>query len=432
MTNTREIKQRFFNSLKRGTGEAYLIAKENPNIDFSLYIIKGALRNYAYDGQSEDSRAQYIFDLISLSNKKEKIRKAVLNGFATEQNDTWSLTHLFDLARIYAQNGDNDTKQAIYDRFLNHSIADYADWVGAYEILSLDGLQGLFYIAEKFGKMIEQNPDDWQDSHIIIRFQEENPEIKAMEELENLVVINKYVRIYLDNIKKTEENREKHWQERILRQKQYKSIVDEILHEEHGLGYIRIKKLNNKELKEIAKQLLIEKNPTNIKKLLWIFTSHKFPFDSEFILQLAKQKRNSKYRINEFAIDALEFLKSENIRKFALEKILSTKQPNEFLSILVSNFEKGDERLLVEIAKNTNNEHKIDYIARIFTGIFKANETELCKEPLEIIYEKMNCGVCRNAIVKILIKNKVLSEKIRKEIKHDSDLDTRKLYRKKS
>ena len=92
MNDTTNIKRQYLNSLKCGTGEAYLIAKENPNIDFSPYIIKGALRNYAYDGQSEDSRAQYIFDLISLSNKKEKIRKVVLNGLATEQNDTWSLT----------------------------------------------------------------------------------------------------------------------------------------------------------------------------------------------------------------------------------------------------------------------------------------------------------------------------------------------------
>ena len=426
MNDTTNFKRQFFNSLKRGTGEAYLIAKENPNTDFSPYIIKGALRNYAYDGQSEDSRAQYIFDLISLSNKKEKIRKSVLNGLATEQNDTWSLTHLFDLAKIYAEQGDNEARQAIYDRFLNNPI-EGSDWVGAFEILSLDGLQGLFYIAEKFGKMIEQNPDDWQDSHIISHFQEERPKIKVMEELENLAVSNKYVRIYLDNIRQTEKIQEENWQKRQAQTKKYKNIVDEILHSEHYLGYIRTKKLKKNELQEIAKQLFVEKNLKNIEKLLWIFTSHKFPFDSEFILQLAKQKRNSKYRINEFAICALEFLESKNIRNFALEKILSTKQPNDFLKILVSNFERGDEKLLAEIAKNTNNEHKVDYIACVFAEIFEENETKLCKKPLEILYEKMNCGICRNAIVKILIKNKVLSEKIRKEIKFDSYLETREL-----
>ena len=88
MTTKTDIKKRFFDSLKRGTGEANLIAKDNPVIDFSSYVIKGALRNYAYDGQSEPSRAQYIFDLYSLSDKKDKIRNAIIHGLATEQEDT--------------------------------------------------------------------------------------------------------------------------------------------------------------------------------------------------------------------------------------------------------------------------------------------------------------------------------------------------------
>src|SRR5690606_31751729 len=160
MTDTANIKRQFFNALKRGTGEAYLIAKNNPTIDFSDYIIKGALRNYAYDGQSEGSRAQYVFDLTSLSDKKEKIRKAILKGLSTEQSHTWNLTHLFDLAKFFAQQGDNEARQAIYDRFLNNPI-EGSDWVGYSEIIELDGLNGLIFIAEKFGKYIDKNRDDW-------------------------------------------------------------------------------------------------------------------------------------------------------------------------------------------------------------------------------------------------------------------------------
>jgi hypothetical protein len=251
---TTEIKRKFFNSLKRGTGEAYLIMKDNPTIDFSAYIIKGVLKNYAYDGQSESSRAQYIFDLIELSNKKGKIKKAVLKGLETEQDDTWNLTHLFDIAKIYAEQSDTEAKQAIYNRFLKYP-ATSDDWAGAFEILSLDGLQGLFYIAEKFGKAIEQNPDDWQDNFIIQHFQEERPKIKVMEELENLAKTNKYVRIYLDNIKSTEANYEKHKP----KQNHFKNIVDEIIKNEKKLTYFRLKKLEEEDIKLVAERLVIEK-----------------------------------------------------------------------------------------------------------------------------------------------------------------------------
>ena len=172
------IKQQFLNSLKRGTGEAYLIVKDNPKINFSNEIIQGVLNLYAYDGQCEGNRAHYIFDIISISNHKKKIRKAILQGLAREQENTWNLTHMFALTKLFAQQNDMEAKKAIYDRFLNPLI-EGSDWVGYLEILELDGLVGLFYIAEKFGKYLEKNPDDWQDDSIIREFQLKNKHLKA-------------------------------------------------------------------------------------------------------------------------------------------------------------------------------------------------------------------------------------------------------------
>jgi hypothetical protein len=104
---------------------------------------------------------------------------------------------LFALAKLYAQQNDTEAKQAIYDRFLNNPI-EGSDWVGAYVILQLDGLNGLVYIAEKFGKYIEQNPDDWKDDWIIKRFQEENQDLKVYEKLKKKARTNKFIRIYLN------------------------------------------------------------------------------------------------------------------------------------------------------------------------------------------------------------------------------------------
>lgn len=422
MNDTTNIKSQFLNSLKRGTGEAYLIVKDNPKIDFSNQIIKGALNIFAYDGQCEGNRAQYIFDIISISKQKDKIRKAVLQGLATEQSDTWNLTHLFALAKLYAQQNDTEVKQAIYDRFLHNPI-EGSDWVGAYEILELDGLNGLFYIAEKFGKYIEQNPDDWQDDWIIKRFQEENKNIKVYEELKKKAKTNKFIRIYLDNIKRTKASQEKHKPKPI----KYNDIIDEVLNSKPFISFRRKRNLTDEEINQIAKQLISETDKSNIERLLDIFDFYKFPYDSQLILDLAKQKPTSKNRIVENAIDALKYLKSKDIRKFAMDKIQTAKNPIDYLEILVSNYKSGDFQLLSEIANKTKSEHKIEQLAGIYSDIFKANKTKECKEPLEILYNKMNCAIHRKGIVEILIENKVLSDKIRQEIKFDCDLETRKL-----
>jgi len=260
MTDTANIKQQFLNSLKRGTGEAYLLVKDNPKIDFSTQIIKGALNIYAYDGQYEGDRAKYIFDIISVSKQKDKIRNAVLKGLATEQNDTWNLTHLF------AEPNDTEAKQAIYDRFLNNLI-EGSDWVGAYEILELDGLNGLFSVAEKFGKYIERNPDDWQDGWIIKRFQEENKNIKVSEELKKKAKTNKFIRIYLENIKRTKASQDKHE----TKPTKYKDIIDEVLNSKPRISLVRKRKLPEEEVNKVAMQLLDETDKSNTEKLLDIF-----------------------------------------------------------------------------------------------------------------------------------------------------------------
>jgi hypothetical protein len=419
-----DIKRRFFDSLKRGTGETYLILEENPTVDFSTYIIKGALRNYAYDGQCESSRAQYIFGLYKLSNQKEKIRKAVLKGLTEEHEDTWSLTHLFEIAKLFALQSDLEMRNAIYDRFCNNPI-EGSDWVGCSEILELDGLQGLIYIAEKFGKSIELNPDDWQDDWIIRNFQEENPALDVTKILEDIANENKFIRIYLDNIKRTKASQEEHKPETT----KYKDIIDEVINSKPFISFVRKRKLSEYEVTRIAEQLIVENNRTSIEKLLSIFDYHKFPFDSEIILNYAKQKRSTKNRLVENAIEALKHLKSNSIREFALDKIQNSKNTIDYLEILVSNYQTGDSKLLSEIANNTINEHKIELLARIFTEIFEANKTAECKEPLEVLYNKMNCGIHRNGIIKILMENDVLSDKIRNEIKFDCDLDTRELIK---
>lgn len=40
----------------------------------------------------------------------------------------------------------------------------------------------------------------------------------------------------------------------------------------------------------------------------------------------------------------------------------------------------------------------------------------------------MNCGIHRNGIIEVLIENSVLSDRLKKEIKYDSYLETRELF----
>ena len=112
------IKQKFRSSIRRGTGEAHILIKENPTVDFSKQIIKGALFNFAYDQQSEGSRDFYIAELIELSAQKDEILPVLFDALKNEETEAdWSTEHLFDVIAVFAKKGDRQAKQAVYECF---------------------------------------------------------------------------------------------------------------------------------------------------------------------------------------------------------------------------------------------------------------------------------------------------------------------------
>ncbi len=426
MTDTKTIKQNFKRSIKRGTGEAHLIMQQNPSIDFSADIIKASLTNYAYDEQSEGSRALYISELLSLSKRQDKIRDAVLKGLANEQKDTWALVQLFDLAAFFAKQGDKKARQAIYKRFFK-KIINGSDWCGYTSIIKLDGLEGLKYIATMIGKSLEKNPDGWQDSSIIQHFQEDNPNIKVQEELAKASTENSFIKIYLDNIKRTEDGRE-NYQKPVVNIN-YETIRERINNKARRvpINPFEAKRVTKTDIKKLANDFLKETDRIKLEKYMRIFDRVKYPFDYSPILEIIKSKNNKINRLVEYAAGALKYFSGNDIRKFAIECLSVTKKPSDYLDLLVSNYKRGDCKLLTAIAKNCKNEDAVHQIVYGYINIYEANKTKECKEPLEAVYEKLTCGIHRKDIIKILIDNKVLSKQIKDEIRHDSSEEVRQL-----
>jgi hypothetical protein len=417
-------RQKFKSAIRRGTGEAHLILKDNPKLDFSNEIIKAALINYAYDAQCEGSRGRYIFELIELSNKMEKIRKAILEGLAIERADTWALVQLFDLAAQFAKQDDKEARKAIYKRFYKKVISG-SGWVGQEAIIELDGLEGLKHIAEVKGMVLQQDPEEWEDSHLVDYFQEENPTIKVYDELNKAAHSNSCIKTYLDAIlenKSSSTQRERPVYD-------YNFISGRINRNESiNLPLSGARKIPEEDIKRLADDFLKEKSRTHLEKYLQVFDDIKFPYDYQPVLELAKRSSPRKDKLGESAVQALRHFSGKDIREFALDQIPTAKRPGIYINLLIENFEKGDSKLLKSLVDKTKNEHKIHDLAISVIDIFKANKTAECLEPLVALYDKLTCGMHRTDLVEIMIENGVLPEKINQEIQYDSYESTRILY----
>ena len=418
------IKQRFRNAIKRGTGETHLIIKDNPGIDFSNDIIKAALKNLSYDNQSE-GRASYVFELIELSNKKEKIRKAILEALATERTDSGALEQLFDIAALFAKKGDKEARKAIYKRFYKKTIQG-SEHVGEDAIVEIDGLEGLKYIAEVKGKAIQKDPKEWDDSWLVDGFQEQNPEIKVYKELEKSSRINPYIKTYLDAIKEHKVEFQK-----IKRPKYNYKIISEGINNNVTvpITYPIAKRLSKSDIIKLADDFLKETDRNKLEKYIRVFDKVKYPYDHKPILNLAKSKNKRTDRLVEFATGALKYFSSAEIRDVAIKKLKEIRVPCDHLDLLVANYKKGDSKLLTDIVNRCKDEHEIHSIVYGIINIYKTNKTRECKEPLEAVYDRLTCGIHRTDI-KILIDNKLLSDRLKNEIKFDSSEETRELYKK--
>jgi hypothetical protein len=130
-------------------------------------------------------------------------------------------------------------------------------------------------------------------------------------------------------------------------------------------------------------------------------------------------------------INADEDQLTNPIRRFrasAIEQIPKASRPDIYAYLLIANYKEGDGELLTTLVDKTTNENKFHVLAYSFIAIYRANKTKDCKAPLLAIYDKINCGICRQDILKILVAAQVLPHRVRKEIQYDSYVETRKLY----
>lgn len=421
------IKERFLNSLKLGTGEPYLLQKEYPKIDFSTQIVKGAVQNFAYDQQSEGSRANYIYGLIKKSKSRKKIEQTILSRLQEKKPDWYGLDQMCDLAVLFHKNGNQNAKEALRVRFEKNRLEGY-EFCGQDQLIEIEGLTGLLTVAEVVGRTLYEDNGDWEDSYRVDSFQKKNKGIDVYLELEKASKNNKYIKAYLTSIT---ENKWGLPRTRKLKRFSYDLVRERI--EADKFRFITEEKANelsDEEVKRLAEDFLWEKDKHKQELYMRFFSKRRFPFEYKPILDIADGKGTRNSRLVEFAVEALKFFNGEDIRNLALQKIAEYKNPSIYLPLLAGTYREGDSLLLNEVANRSRN---FDYIHSIVFGIidiYEANPTKECKQPIESIYSTMNCGLHRYTILKILEKNQVLSNKIFSEMQFDSDSDIRKLYRK--
>jgi len=415
------IKQQFKKSIELGIGRAYLLLKKYPKIDFSHYIIVASINNLAYDGQSEGDRSWYLWQLIQSSPQKEKIIDTLLLVLQKEKEYMIDLEQLFNLARYFASKKRYQARKIIYQRY-KKEFHGCCTWCGESAIIAMDGIRGVCFIAKMYGKAYMNDSEYYLygSSYRIKTFEDENPNVNLMQIFKQQAKESKYINAYLELLEKEK----KHKEERTKTTFNYQSVKERIENKQRVLSYM-VKNFTQQEFEQLAEDFLNEKDSQIKSYYLKIFSYIQFPKDYNILLDIAKNSKDQCNQLTEYAVNALKFFTSSKIRQLALKKLSQNKCPENYIQLLIYNYQNGDEMILKKIIENYNDTEKIHSLIYPYLEIYENNPTLKCRKIFEIFYEKMNCGIHRYDIVVLLHENGLLSDKIKKEMSYDSYEDIR-------
>jgi len=411
------VKEEFKQAIIKGTGKAILLLKKHPEIDFSKMIMKACLINQDYDPQCSGDRAEYLFEMIHLLKNRENFENKLLEEFLKPDLDYWGTDQMFELVRLMAKNGNHRAKETIYQKYDQLWESD-GEVTGAWTIISLDGLEGLAYVAEKTGRYLKEHPDESETDRFIEHATEIEKGVDPREYLQKKARTNEFIRSYLDAV---ERGLQKQKTRRNNKSPTYDEIKSKIesSHKFHGYYTSRMK---DEDIERLAHDFQQENDDGRLITYLEIFSFRKYPNDYRDVLKHVYSKSED---VRSGAIRSLQYFKNEDVRKLMTDHFKTRKHLSEAFRLLKENYHHSDIKDMEFLMSTENDMDEFHYMAMELEDVVDAFDDQALAGVLLIAYERGCCAMCRERFVRGLIQLKSLPDWIVEEGVYDCNKEVR-------
>jgi len=435
-------KKQFKHDFLRGLGSALLELKtcENPQQYYDI-VHYGCLHNTTYDMQCEGDRGWYLYQAAQIV-AGDDILKNIIARYARSFNDDWLFDQLTSILYNFAEDGSEDARATLYDKYtvmleyLTHINVktrqyrtspdrDMFDWLCVW-LTSLDGWSAFKRIVTDVSeKLLLKDTEfffsEWFYDNSKGKFGEKRIEKYLQKQSEK----SAFIRAYYETAQA--------WDKRMYADERPVPTIEQVLAAADGQEFrgrgIAMSFARTAKPEDIEKLALAAMNETNIKiqlELLWPFRrTADFPFPEEFLLKL---RESGDEKLRDIAFDIMGRNPSEKTHNLALSLIKSGEDIENGVSLLAKNLRPADETLLYEAVKSFSIHRNEWAWHSIFTSARDGIEAMRGKpktDILEYLYRYTLCGSCREWIVRLMHKKKVLPEKILQECRFDSNSDIR-------
>src|SRR5262249_18385197 len=128
-------------------------------------LMEACLRDQRFDMSVEDSRGNWLWQMIQAVGGTDRFRGPILREFY-ELSDDYSAGQLCELAKHYAGKGDRAFQTRLYEIVERKPFVD-SPWLGEEEIIELDGESALLFAINVRGRGLANREWAWDDERLI-------------------------------------------------------------------------------------------------------------------------------------------------------------------------------------------------------------------------------------------------------------------------
>jgi hypothetical protein len=426
-------RDQFADALWRGQGRAFLHVEQHGLGEVADLVLDACLRNRTYDPRMEDSRALWLMCMFFDSEEYDRFMAEILEALESE-TDTWDLQQLCQLAALMAARGDDDARAALRKRVMRQAAAPVDNWVGAHELVALDGVDAVVQLARCFGEQLRQLPGSQpplldellqeldllpQARNALTQLAETDPEVRAYREYSL-----KHSGIDQDSMQNQGDLRCRSLHEAQPEALSLATILADAAEVRGdtpgryaGFGMTA----TPEDLREVLHRLDRTDDPRVALRLLSVFRRRPFP---ELPLRIWEWAGHADGEVRDAAIEALAQLKDRKIGEFGREKLRSGELGEDnaaLLDLFIRNFEPGDGALIMT-AVNEFTPSLVDPhgFGNSLLAICREHPGSELDGALRWIYEMTPCSNCRCEAVLLLAELGTLTPDIIAECLNDA------------
>ena len=433
-------KKQFKHDFLRGLGSALieLQSNENPK-QFYDTVLYGCLHNTTYDMQCEGDRGWYLYQAAQFIGEKESIESAVIQKFFRIKEDHWLFDQLTSILYNFAADGSEAARAALYQQYdilLNELSPRKRKNNGTYPrrdmfdricvwLTSLDGWSMFKRIVRDISEILLPKDGDcffseWFYGNSKGKFGQKRTEAYLHREAKT----SKFIAAYLQKAQE--------WDNYVY-EKRPDPTLEEVIagvgggrFRGRGLSMRFCRNANSDDLEKLFQIAMAEQDLTRRAELIWGFRRAPALIPEEAITEML-QSENKDIRDTAFYIMGSN--PSPKTRELALSLIKSGEDVENGLFLLSKNPRPADDLVIYNIAKSFTVRHNERDWHGVFMDVKDSIEVMRGKpktDILEYLYRQTLCGTCREWIVRLMHKKKVLPIDILRECRFDSNSDIRK------